>query len=549
MQSKLEPIKVDPKIEKTVNTALENCCICNEKICDFYIMVSHEGFKFHANCLKCCECNCQFDNNSKCFLNYNSVYCVKHYKKLKSTNFCLNCLKNFSSPDEFVVCIKGRLFHKNCFNCRICKILLNSGDEFTINSKGNILCHNHSHLFDEEKIGYIQDNRSHSEGKFLLKFKYIHKEKYHTFERTSSLSRNSDVPKCEPHFKSKSKFDSLFDSKAPDLLNKSLTNTFISDSIVDNDTEYDQTKIDKKILKKSKSEKTTRVRTVLNEKQLQMLRSCYITNPRPDALVKEQLVEMTGLTSRVIRVWFQNKRCKDKKQCIIMKQIQEQHIQESQNMPNCKNSINSMSMIADKPISSELLYSQKSYEIEKCFLKNPISQLNYPSSNTSLEYQKNNPYNYQLNYADYGKNYLMYKPHTNSNNKKLQYCSKNIMINENEKFLYKNNSKIMNTPFNDKPDTSQSNLTFQNRNCNLFNQKEPFLSNNQIQDNHCDDFVHKDTNYPFNSGQNVKFFNSFNNTPLVNFSNKENFSSNIPEKYPLNRNHLSIQSTNHLSQS
>ncbi len=56
-----------------------------------------------------------------------------------------------------------------------------------------------------------------------------------------------------------------------------------------------------------------RVRTVLTDKQLQLLKSCYNANPRPDALMKEQLVEMTGLSPRVIRVWFQNKRCKDKK--------------------------------------------------------------------------------------------------------------------------------------------------------------------------------------------------------------------------------------------
>ncbi len=48
-------------------------------------------------------------------------------------------------------------------------------------------------------------------------------------------------------------------------------------------------------------------------KQLSLLKTCYSANPRPDALIKEQLVEMTGLSSRVIRVWFQNKRCKDKK--------------------------------------------------------------------------------------------------------------------------------------------------------------------------------------------------------------------------------------------
>lgn len=63
---------------------------------------------------------------------------------------------------------------------------------------------------------------------------------------------------------------------------------------------------------------------MLNEKQLHTLKTCYAANPRPDALMKEQLTEMTGLTSRVIRVWFQNKRCKDKKKQILMKQMEQQ---------------------------------------------------------------------------------------------------------------------------------------------------------------------------------------------------------------------------------
>ncbi|XP_067872327.1 insulin gene enhancer protein ISL-1-like [Heterodontus francisci] len=67
------------------------------------------------------------------------------------------------------------------------------------------------------------------------------------------------------------------------------------------------------------SDKITRVRTVLNEQQLLTLRTCYAANPRPDALMKQQLIEMTGLNSRVIRVWFQNKRCKDKKKSILQK--------------------------------------------------------------------------------------------------------------------------------------------------------------------------------------------------------------------------------------
>uniref|UniRef100_A0AAY4EB62 Insulin gene enhancer protein ISL-1 n=1 Tax=Denticeps clupeoides TaxID=299321 RepID=A0AAY4EB62_9TELE len=70
-------------------------------------------------------------------------------------------------------------------------------------------------------------------------------------------------------------------------------------------------------------QRATRVRTVLSKKQLHMLQTCYNANPRPDALVKEQLVEMTGLSSRVIRVWFQNKRCKDKKKNVLQQKDKE----------------------------------------------------------------------------------------------------------------------------------------------------------------------------------------------------------------------------------
>ncbi|XP_076875919.1 insulin gene enhancer protein isl-1-like [Brachyhypopomus gauderio] len=72
----------------------------------------------------------------------------------------------------------------------------------------------------------------------------------------------------------------------------------------------------------NKPEKTTRVRTILSESQLQLLWTCYSTNPKPDAVIKERLVEMTGLSPRVIRVWFQNKRCKDKKRSVGGKHTQ-----------------------------------------------------------------------------------------------------------------------------------------------------------------------------------------------------------------------------------
>ena len=62
-----------------------------------------------------------------------------------------------------------------------------------------------------------------------------------------------------------------------------------------------------------KSPTHVRSRTVMSDSQLRTLGSFYADNPRPDALVKDQLAMLTGLNPRVIRVWFQNKRCKEKK--------------------------------------------------------------------------------------------------------------------------------------------------------------------------------------------------------------------------------------------
>lgn len=50
----------------------------------------------------------------------------------------------------------------------------------------------------------------------------------------------------------------------------------------------------------------------------------YSSQPRPEQSIKDQLQERTGLNQRVIRVWFQNKRCKDKKRQMSIREQQEQ---------------------------------------------------------------------------------------------------------------------------------------------------------------------------------------------------------------------------------
>lgn len=88
-----------------------------------------------------------------------------------------------------------------------------------------------------------------------------------------------------------------------------LSDSESSDSNSDLLTQSSVSKIDQP----RKNKKPPRNRTVLSEKQLCTLQTYYQMNPKPDALTKEQLMEVTGLKQRVISVWFQNKRCKEKK--------------------------------------------------------------------------------------------------------------------------------------------------------------------------------------------------------------------------------------------
>lgn len=56
-----------------------------------------------------------------------------------------------------------------------------------------------------------------------------------------------------------------------------------------------------------------RNRTIITERQVEILKACYLINAFPDNEQKRQLVEMTGLSRKVVTVWFQNRRQLDKK--------------------------------------------------------------------------------------------------------------------------------------------------------------------------------------------------------------------------------------------
>ena len=53
-------------------------------------------------------------------------------------------------------------------------------------------------------------------------------------------------------------------------------------------------------------------RTCINDRQLRMLTDTYQSDPKPSRQLIEKLSRKTGLRTRVVRIWFQNRRAKEK---------------------------------------------------------------------------------------------------------------------------------------------------------------------------------------------------------------------------------------------
>lgn len=183
--------------------------------------------------------------------------------------------------------VSENIFHVDCFVCAFCGDRLLPGDRFSVSPDGHLFCT----LDNCSEERNVCSDDCWSDGNSVE-------------TRSSLAASHPETEHLEPSPVSQ-------DPESQKVRPKTTKNTTKSES-----TSPDGKP--KLTSKKNSKEKPTRVRTVLNEKQLSTLKRCYAANPRPDSVMKEQLVDMTGLSPRVIRVWFQNKRCKDKKKSMLL---------------------------------------------------------------------------------------------------------------------------------------------------------------------------------------------------------------------------------------
>uniref|UniRef100_A0A8C6YIP5 LIM homeobox 5 n=1 Tax=Naja naja TaxID=35670 RepID=A0A8C6YIP5_NAJNA len=119
---------------------------------------------------------------------------------------------------------------------------------------------------------------------------------------------------CIVVFITPAQFSSCTDrSLSPDLQDPMQDDT----KETDNSTSSDKETTNNENEEQNSGTKRRGPRTTIKAKQLETLKAAFAATPKPTRHIREQLAQETGLNMRVIQVWFQNRRSKERR----MKQL------------------------------------------------------------------------------------------------------------------------------------------------------------------------------------------------------------------------------------
>ncbi|XP_043914304.1 LIM/homeobox protein Lhx2 isoform X2 [Protopterus annectens] len=261
------------------------CAGCGGKISDRYYLLAVDK-QWHMRCLKCCECKLNLESELTCFSKDGSIYCKEDYYRRFSVQRCARCHLGISAS-EMVMRARDLVYHLNCFTCTTCNKMLTTGDHFGM--KDNLVycrLHFETLIQGEYQVHFNHSDVTSSKGSGLgaasantLGLPYYNG--VGTVQKGRPRKRKSPGPGADLA-----------------AYNAALSCNENDGEHMDRDQQYPA------------NQKTKRMRTSFKHHQLRTMKSYFAINHNPDAKDLKQLAQKTGLTKRVLQVWFQNARAK-----------------------------------------------------------------------------------------------------------------------------------------------------------------------------------------------------------------------------------------------
>ncbi|XP_066998486.2 LIM/homeobox protein Lhx9-like [Anabrus simplex] len=271
------------------------CGGCGGRITDRYYLLAVDR-QWHSACLKCCECKLPLDSELTCFARDGNIYCKEDYYRLFAVKRCGRCQAGISAS-ELVMRARDCVYHLHCFTCASCGVALAKGDHFGMRD-GLVYCRPHYELLyshdaycgmgvELEAVFRAGGSPSHFFSGGGVQKGRPRKRKLPGADETTDLPVSMRIPTA------------ALEMLHPGDLSSSMDSIPYDGSVGSPGNPGQQ-----------QQQRTKRMRTSFKHHQLRTMKSYFAINQNPDAKDLKQLAQKTGLSKRVLQVWFQNARAK-----------------------------------------------------------------------------------------------------------------------------------------------------------------------------------------------------------------------------------------------
>ncbi|EPQ16604.1 LIM homeobox transcription factor 1-alpha [Myotis brandtii] len=321
------------------------CEGCQRVISDRFLLRLNDSF-WHEQCVQCASCKEPLETT--CFYRDQKLYCKYDYEKLFAVK-CGGCLEAIA-PNEFVMRAQKSVYHLGCFCCCVCERQLQKGDEFVL-KEGQLLCK--GDYEKERELLCLLSNKSvyhlgcfcccvcerqlQKGDEFVLKEgQLLCKGDYEKERELLSLAGRGNVLITDPA-QSKCSTKSECDAYARGCWSPSASRRPGKESKSDDEDSLCKAAhgAGKGAAEDGKDHKRPkRPRTILTTQQRRAFKASFEVSSKPCRKVRETLAAETGLSVRVVQVWFQNQRAKMKK--LARRQQQQQDQQNTQRLSSAQ---------------------------------------------------------------------------------------------------------------------------------------------------------------------------------------------------------------------
>ncbi|XP_064460488.1 LIM/homeobox protein Lhx1-like isoform X2 [Ornithodoros turicata] len=352
-----------------INMKMVQCAGCDRPILDRFLLNVLDR-SWHAKCVQCCECRCNL--TEKCFSRDGKLFCRNDFFKRFGTK-CAGCAQGIS-PTDLVRRARSKVFHLKCFTCLVCRKQLSTGEELYVLDENRFVC-------KDDYLSRQPPNHLNTSGGGYQMYCGVggpldksDKCLKSPFSPWGPPIRPCHIPapyamlgSASPGCETALDLDETNDSSTggggpPVPSGPPDSDLLLRDHERDSSSERDLSLASAAVSPQAppaslgpsppsaKGVPPTRPdsggggsgpdsgggggvggggdeaqggtkrrgpRTTIKAKQLETLKAAFAATPKPTRHIREQLAQETGLNMRVIQVWFQNRRSKERR----MKQL------------------------------------------------------------------------------------------------------------------------------------------------------------------------------------------------------------------------------------